>query len=142
MALRCSPLPLKLASLRSDAVQLAMLKRDAAICKQWEKNPGWDDRTLVFCRVLEWVIYLIKHGGLVYCLLENVMGIANKMHGCSGSFLDFAMDILSKECPQFSWRVDKLNAAEYLLAQRRHRVIIQGARRLFLMVKYHVRSPL
>lgn len=44
--------------------------------------------------------------------------------------MDIALDILQKECPEFAWRVDQLDARDYMLAQSRNRVFLQGVRAL------------
>ena len=105
-------------------------------CPPWANNgnkqPGWDARTKVFCRVIEWVIYLANSGCMIYVLLENVKGITHKMQQCPTSFLDKIMEILQLRCPQFAWRHDILNARDYLLPHSRNRCIIQGALRILM----------
>jgi len=94
-------------------------------------KPGDHLATKVFCTVLNQTLHLIRHGGLIYVLLENVIGILQKMDGCSTSFMDYALEHLRKYAPNFDWRVDVLNAKQYMLPHSRRRVILQGVRRDF-----------
>ena len=65
-------------------VQLKDLKRPVnglmagfpcpSFSNQGKKKPQKDPRTLVTVAVLHWAVFLIKFGGLLYCLLENVDG--------------------------------------------------------------------
>ena len=85
---------------------------------------------MVTVAVLHWVVFLIKFGGLLYVLLENVKGILNKLfHNNTKSFMDLVLELLQSFCPEFVWRVDVLNASDYKLAHKRHRVFLQGIRR-------------
>ena len=93
-----------------------------------KKCPGEDVRTRVFLAVLLWTIYLTRHGGLLWALLENVQGVFHKMAGCAESFMDIAIRFLEENAPEMAWRVDLLNAADYKLPQSRRRVFLQGVR--------------
>lgn len=101
-------------------------------CPPWASNgkkcPGEDDRTKVFLAVILWTIYLTRHGGLLWTLLENVPGVLHKMAGCAESFMDIAMRFLEEQAPEMAWRVDLLNAADYKLPHSRRRVFLQGVR--------------
>ena len=103
-------------------------------CPPWASNgkkaPDSDSRTKVFCTVLKWVVFLIKHGGLLYALLENVTGILNKLNGSKHSFMELAIRFLDEHVPEFAWRVDTLNALDYKLPHSRRRVFLQGVRYL------------
>ena len=95
-----------------------------------KREPWSDPRTDVFYQVLKWVIALVKGGGLLYCVLENVMGCTQKLRGGSESFMDIATEQLRTYCPEFEWRLDVLDAKDYLLAQSRQRAFLQGVRDL------------
>ena len=41
------------------------------------------------------LVYLIHYGGLIYTLLENVTGVLSKMNGCTASFMDYALELLT-----------------------------------------------
>ena len=121
-------------------VQLKDLKRPVDVLmagspcpsfsNQGRKKPKEDPRTLVTVAVLHWVVFLIKFGGLLYVLLENVKGILNKLfHNNTKSFMDLVLELLQSFCPEFVWRVDVLNASDYKLAHKRNRVFLQGIRR-------------
>lgn len=100
-------------------------------CPPWSaqgKRAGTkDDRANAFIRVLEWIIYFIRYGGLLMCILENVMGI---LHSCGGAepAMDKILRILRMFAPEFLWRVDVLCARDYLLPQTRKRVFLRGLR--------------
>ena len=101
-------------------------------CPPWASNgkkcPGEDVRTRVFLAVLLWTIYLTRHGGLLWALLENVQGVLHKIAGCAEPFMAIAIRFLEEHAPEMAWRVDLLNAADYKLPQSRRRVFLQGVR--------------
>lgn len=92
------------------------------------RNPANDNRTHVFYSVLLWVIHFVRHAGLLYVLIENVMGAVAKLNKGKESFIDIALELLNTECPEMVWRVDSLDAADYMLAHSRSRVFLQGVR--------------
>jgi len=63
-----------------------------------------DARAQVFLRVLEWVFYFAKCGGLLGCILENVVGIKTEKNGFE-SAADKFLRSLRKYIPEFSWDV-------------------------------------
>ena len=87
-----------------------------------------DSRSLVYTAVLRWIVHFIKAGCLQLAVVENVMGICNKWNG-SNSFMDCVLQSLRTECPEFEWKIDKLRAEDYKLAQERNRVFLRGIRR-------------
>lgn len=106
-------------------------------CPPWASNgkkcPGEDERTKVFLAVILWTIYLTRHGGLLWALIENVPGVLHKMAGCPESFMNIALPFLKQHAPEMAWRVDLLNAADYQLPHSRRRVFLQGVR-IFVFV--------
>ena len=44
--------------------------------------------------------------------------------------MDIATEQLRTYCPEFEWRLDVLDAKDYLLAQSRQRAFLQGVRDL------------
>ena len=93
------------------------------------RNPAADPRVWIFYQVLLFIVYLVPKG-LVYALVENVLGCDMKLNGGEESFLDVALDFVRKHCPDMVWRTDVLDTREYGLAQSRRRVFLQGLRHL------------
>ena len=89
----------------------------------------FDTRAEAFLSVARIVISLIKVGDLAACVLENVVGICQKIPGLQQSFMDQLLDILNQEAGEFDWAVVTLAANDYLLAQTRKRVFLRGVRK-------------
>ena len=87
-----------------------------------------DKRSLVFLAILQWVFHLVKVGCLLGCILENVTGILSKHCGGEPAINKF-LRILQHSCPEFTWRVQVLDALDYLLPQTRVRVFLVGVRK-------------
>ena len=91
-------------------------------CPPWAgnglHNGVKDVRSRVFVTVIQWVCYLIATGGLLGCILENVIGI-NTEHDGRESFGSKALRALQCYCPEFNWRIDTVAATDYLLPQTR-----------------------
>ncbi|CAL1165275.1 unnamed protein product [Cladocopium goreaui] len=103
------------------------------------RNPKEDERTNVFYQVILWIVLFVRRAGLLYALVENVQGCANRLNGATKSFMDILLEFFEQELPEMVWRLDSLNAANYGLAQSRNRVFLQGLRR---DVKSSVPAPL
>ena len=88
-----------------------------------------DERAAVFVRVLMWVFFFVKCGGLLGCILENVVGITHEVDGIESAMSKF-LRVLSNYLPEFAWKVDILKATEYMLPQTRVRVFLRGIRKL------------
>ncbi len=89
-----------------------------------------DKRAPVFMQVIKWVAYLIATGGLLGCILENVVGLTHCTADGHEPVSDKFLRALRKFCPQFSWRIDRLELVNYLLPQTRVRVFIRGMRKI------------
>ena len=102
-------------------------------CPPWagqgKKQGTADDRSWVYVQVLRFVVALIKCNDLLGVLLENVKGILQAVTPQLGSFMDKVVTVLEAEAPEFHWRVQVLQAADYRLAQQRTRVFLCGARK-------------
>ena len=100
-------------------------------CPPWAGNglrgSDEDPRARVFETVLTWTAQLIKSGGLLFAVLENVVGCNQKIKGCP-SFMRQVQDVLTQECGEFTWKIVTLSAADYMLAQTRVRVFLVGFR--------------
>ena len=103
-------------------------------CPPWAGNGNRgaeaDPRANVFKTVLLWVQHFVKRGGLIFCVLENVKGIKQKIGG-EMSFVDKSVRQLSDNCPELVWDIFTLGARDYLLPQERNRVFLVGIRRAF-----------
>ena len=103
-------------------------------CPPWagngSKRAEGDPRAQVFMAVINWVKHLVGHG-LLFAVLENVVGIQQKING-KESFLEKTMRDLKTSCVEFEWVVRNLSAKEYGLAQERNRVFIVGVRHCVL----------
>ena len=58
-----------------------------------------------------WVYYFIKCGGLLGCILENVVGITHEHDGVESAMQQF-LRVLSEFLPEFAWRVDVLKLVD------------------------------
>ena len=92
-------------------------------CRKGQK----DKRASVFLRVLEWVMWLIHHGGLLVVILENVVGITQKTSGRE-PMIAVMLRTLRSFCPEFRWDVVVLRATDYMLPHTRVRVFLRGCR--------------
>ena len=102
-------------------------------CPPWAgqgtHNGMQDCRAAVFIRVLMWVFFFVKCGGLLACILENVEGIETLRHGRDSAVNHF-LTVLRKCIPEFVWCVDKLVLTNYALPHTRVRVFLRGVRRI------------
>ena len=102
-------------------------------CPPWagqgNHNGMKDFRAKVFIRVLLWVFFFVKCGGLLACILENVEGILAQRHGRDSAVNHF-LSVLRKWIPEFSWCVDKLVLTDYAVPHARVRVFLRGVRRI------------
>jgi len=98
-------------------------------CPPWagQGNKGSlkDPRAKVYLRLLEWTIYLIKMGGLLFVLLENVIGI-KQVRGGKTPIIEHFIGILEKLCPEFWWGMCTLGARDYTCSQTGARVFLKG----------------
>jgi site-specific DNA-cytosine methylase len=98
-------------------------------CPPWagqgKKGSLADPRARVYLRLLEWVIYLVKMGGLLFALLENVVGIKQQRGGRMPT-IDHFIAVLERVCPEFWWGVHTLHVRGYKCAQRRVRVFLKS----------------
>ena len=80
-------------------------------CPPWSaqgsRKGQQDKRAPVFERILEWIVVLIAHNGLVMVCLENVGGVLKRWGG-KDSFFDKVIFIMRKLIPEFNWCVDAL----------------------------------
>ena len=103
-------------------------------CPPWSncgsKKSMTDRRAKVFLRVLAWVFVLVRCGGLLGAVLENVMGILTETNG-EESVMNMFLRLLRIYIPEFCWGVNVLHAPDYRLPQNRKRVFLQGMRSCF-----------
>ena len=103
-------------------------------CPAWvgngSKRAECDPRAQVFMAVVQWVKHLVGHG-LLFAVLENVVGIQQKIKG-QESFLEKTIRDLKTSCVEFEWVVRTLSARDYGLAQERNRVFSVGVRHCVL----------
>ena len=88
-----------------------------------------DARADVFTVVMRWTVHLIKAGGLLAVVIENVPGINQDLQECS-YFLARVIEALNIECPEFVWRFRTINTEEYAIPHHRERVYLRGLRRI------------
>ena len=102
-------------------------------CPPWaacgNKKGQKDKRAQVFVRVLEWVYVLIKNGGLLIVVLENVEGTLNAIDGLVPAMTKF-VKVLRERLPEFMWSVDTLKLEQYKVPHSRIRVFLRGVRKL------------
>ena len=100
-------------------------------CPPWAGNGRrhgvQDPRFQVFRQVLQWIIYMVHHFGLLMAVIENVQGTVRNTSGNEGIMLRVKR-ALEKHVPQFHWCIDVLQATDYMLGQRRCRVFLRGIR--------------
>ena len=98
-------------------------------CPPWaacgNKKGQKDKRAQVFVRVLEWVYVLIKKGGLLIVVLENVEGTLNAIDGLVPAMTKF-VKVLRERLPEFMWSVDTLKLEQYKVPHSRIRVFLRG----------------
>ena len=104
-------------------------------CPPWAGNGNQkslrDVRARVFVRVMMWVLFLVKCGGLLAVVLENVAGILQSFQGQEPAMTQF-LRVLHAFIPEFAFRVDTLDLRDYLCPQGRVRVFLRGLRRSIL----------
>lgn len=104
-------------------------------CPPWAgngKHQGIEDRRApVFLSVMKLVLSLVKVGDLKACMIENVKGILSKHQGTNVSFMDYIVKFLQERAPEFDWQVVTMKAQDYMLAQQRTRVFLQGMRKCY-----------
>ena len=76
-----------------------------------------------------WVFFFVKAGGLLGCILENVVGITHEVDG-QESVIEMFLRVVRSCIPEFCWSVDVLKVQDFLLPQSRVRVFLRGMRRL------------
>lgn len=101
-------------------------------CPPWSgmgKRKGVHDvRADVFTRVLRWTIHFIRSGGLLFVILENVLGTMQNINGCP-YFMLRVIGALRSEVPEFLWDVHRVNTEDYMVPHHRERVYLRGLRR-------------
>ncbi len=101
-------------------------------CAPWAaqgcRKSHQDERAKVFFRILHWVYYLVKAGGLLAVVLETVVGINHRVDNRE-PVMDMFLIILREFLPEFAWRVDTLRLTEYMIPHTRVRVFLRGVRR-------------
>ena len=129
-----------LGQLAGDLLRIPIPKLDVPVdilcagppCPPWAgqgcRRSTADPRAQVFFKIMMWVIFFIKCGGLLACVLENVLGIIQNAGGREPVGQHF-LQALRFACPEFSWRIEVLRACKYLLPQTRVRVFIIGLRK-------------
>ena len=90
--------------------------------------PSQDVRAKVFFRILQWLLFFVKCGGLLGFILENVLGITHSFDGIE-PMMNKMVRILKKYIPEFDLRVDILHAEDYKCPQSRTRVFLRGIRK-------------
>lgn len=85
------------------------LLRSGPPCPPWSsagsRNGQRDRRAPVFERILEWIVVLVAHKGLIMVCLENVGGVLREWGG-EEAFFDKVVFILRQLVPELKWRVD------------------------------------
>ena len=75
-------------------------------CPPWAGNGCrrslGDARASVFVQCLAWTLFLIKCGGLLCCIMENVTGILQSRDGFESTGMKF-LRILRAFAPEFAW---------------------------------------
>ena len=102
-------------------------------CPPWSgqgKRKGCnDDRAKVFMAVVCWIVFLISCGGLLGCVLENVVGMTHETTDGREPPSTVILRALRNLCPEFHWRLDKLDLTKYMLPQTRARIFFRGMRK-------------
>ena len=114
-------------------------------CPPWSaqgsRGSAADPRADVFLRVLELVIKFIKEGSLMFTVLENVVGILQKIGG-QESFGEKVLMVLEQEAPEFSWSFRTLASQDYGLPTLRKRCFLVGFRAPAGAANYSVPPPM
>jgi len=101
-------------------------------CPPWSaqgvKAGTKDPRARVFFRILKWVLFFILCGGLMGCIIENVLGMTFLRNGFEPAIEQF-LRILRTAAPEFHWSHSVLEAVQYQLPQTRVRVFLCGIRK-------------
>ncbi len=71
---------------------------------------------------------MVKCGGLLAVVLENVCGIMTSFGGYESAGSKF-LRVLQKWVPEFTFKIDVVHLTEYVCAQNRIRVFLRGVRR-------------
>ena len=104
-------------------------------CPPWAGNGKklgpQDERADVFISVVKLVVYCVKIGWLLGCIIENVAGTVHTTQDNGDGFMYRVQRALQEECSEFVWEVVILNARDYRLAQNRCRVFLRGMRTSF-----------
>jgi site-specific DNA-cytosine methylase len=112
-------------------------------CPPWSgqgKHKGCKDkRAQVFMAVVSWVVFLIHCGGLLGCIIENVVGMTHQTEDGREPPSAKFLRVLNRFCPEFAWRIDRLELTQFLLPQTRVRIFFRGLRKCVASV---VPSPL
>ena len=107
-------------------------------CPPWAgqgKRQGCKDpRSHVFMTVISWVAYLIATGGLLGCVLENVVGITHVTRDGREPVSEKFLRALRLHCPSFAWTIDRLELANYLTPHSRVRIFIRGLRKIIAAI--------
>ena len=80
-------------------------------------------------RLLLWIYFFVKCGGLLGCILENVIGITHSSNGLESPMSKF-LRVLRKHMPEMHWCVETLSATDYALPHTRVRVFLKGLRKV------------
>jgi site-specific DNA-cytosine methylase len=103
-------------------------------CPPWSgqgKHKGCKDvRAKVFMAVVTWIVFLIHCGGLLGCVLENVVGMTHETEDGHEPPSEKFLRVLRRYCPEFDWRLDRLELVKYLLPQTRVRIFFRGMRKV------------
>eukprot|EP00959_Pyramimonas_sp_CCMP1952_P156748 3278172-Pyramimonas_sp.AAC.1 len=103
-------------------------------CPPWAANgkrKGCQDvRSLVYDRLIEWIVHLASRGQLLFFALENATGILSESSAGHGSqrYVDYVIDSFRKHIPFFSVTYHVVDTAT-LTPQRRKRCWVVGVRK-------------
>ena len=103
-------------------------------CPPWAgngcKKSTKDARFQVFWIVIRWILHLITCNGLLAVCLENVQGTMKKIKK-EPAFYPRLQNMFENLIPSFVWRIDLVQAMDYLSAATRSRVLLRGMSKLF-----------
>ncbi|CAE7337434.1 hgiBIM [Symbiodinium sp. CCMP2592] len=101
-------------------------------CPPWslqgKRQSTLDARSWVLIAVIKLAVMLIMVGELSAMVIENVVGISQKLPGQHEPFMQVLLRVLRAEVAQFSWGFHCLSAVDYGLPQQRTRVFLVGIR--------------
>lgn len=141
LGMRIEDVKLNLGPLKGDLLRKALSEIELPVdllvcgppCPPWAgqgcHNSFKDCRAKVFMRIILWVIFLARCGGLLIVIIENVPGVLHS-HGGLESPMDRFLRILREHAPSFEWAVDTLELVHYGRPQTRRRVFLRGLRKL------------